>query len=192
MTTQTITFRKPMNYRDYAELPDEVRCEVIEGEVWMSPAPEPDHQFTCGNLLFAIMAWLREHKGVGVALTAPVDVILQDDDEQVTVFQPDLVFVAEANRQRITRRGIEGPPDLVIEISSLSTRERDRQTKRAVYAQHGVPEYWIVDRETQTVEILRRHGKGYRRAQVAKGDEQLTTPLLPDFSLRVAAIFATP
>ena len=190
MTTQTVTFRKPMNYRDYAELPDEVRCEVIEGEVWMSPAPEPDHQFASAEIFGHLWAWLREHRGIGVALAAPVDVILQDEDEQVTVLQPDLVFVAQANRERITRRGIEGPPDLVIEISSPSTRERDRQTKRAVYAQHGVPEYWLVDRETQTVEILRRHGKGYRRAQVAKGDEELTTPLLPGFTLVVAAIFA--
>ena len=190
MPTPT-TIEGPLTWADYAALPESVRCEVIEGEVWMSPAPELDHQDAAGNLFYELKAWLRQHPGIGRVFIAPVDVILEDDNEQVTVLQPDIVFVTDANGERLSQRGIEGPPDLVIEISSPSTRERDRQTKRALYAQHGVPEYWLVDRDTQTVEILRRHGRGYRRAQVARGDEELTTALLPGFTLRVASIFAT-
>ena len=69
-----------------------------------------------------------------------------------TVVQPDLVYVAVDRKGVVSERGIEGPPTLVIEILSPSTRVMDRQTKLDLYARHGVPHYWIVDPDAQAVE----------------------------------------
>jgi Uma2 family endonuclease len=74
-------------------------------------------------------------------LDAPLDVILAPHQ----VLQPDVVLVHRSRQHILTRRGIEGPPDLVVEILSPFTALKDRGRKRSIYAEYGVPEFWIVD-----------------------------------------------
>ena len=70
------------------------------------------------------------------------------------MLQPDLLFVAQERREIISERGCEGPPDLVVEILSPATEQRDRELKRKVYAKYGVPEYWLVDPEAESIEVM--------------------------------------
>lgn len=81
-------------------------------------------------------------------LLSPIDVILS----RITVLQPDLVFLATDRRGVVTERAIEGAPTLVVEVLSPASHARDRGVKRALYARHGVPWYWIVDPVSREVE----------------------------------------
>lgn len=115
-----------------------------------------------------------------------MDVILSDTD----VVQPDIVVVAEAHRDRVTERAVEGAPDLVIEILSQN-RAHDTVLKRALYARYGVPEYWIVDGDAATVEVLRLRRTGYARHALFGRRDTLVSPSF-DGRLRVdlARVFA--
>src|SRR5258706_1324424 len=121
-----------LTYEDYAALPDDgKRYELHEGELSVTPAPTPRHQLIVGNLHFILTAYVRA-SGHGVLLLSPVDCIMSD----VTVVEPDLVYLADVRRQLISGRAIEGAPTLGVEVVSPSTARIDRRTKMALYAAH--------------------------------------------------------
>ena len=91
-------------YRDYCLLPEDKRYELMDGELYMAPAPGSKHQQDLLNLAVLLTQFVREH-GLGVIFIAPLDVILSDED----VVQPDLLFVAQERRSIISERGCEGP-----------------------------------------------------------------------------------
>ena len=93
---------------------------------------------------------------MGKIYVAPFDVVLSDTD----VVQPDVIFVSNQRSDIITADNVRGAPDLVVEILSPATAERDRTLKLDLYAQHGVQEYWIVDPDPKTITVLVRAGKG--------------------------------
>jgi Uma2 family endonuclease len=102
-------------------------------------------------VVIALGSRLYEHvrqRGLGQVFVAPTDCILSD----TTVVQPDILYVATDRLPIISERAIEGAPTLVVEVLSPSTTSVDRGLKRAIYAEHGVPCYWIVDPEGQSVE----------------------------------------
>jgi len=143
------------SYETYCELPDDGnRYEVIEGELYVSPAPTRRHQELSKRLEYHLYRWAEVEGRRGEVFYAPFDVILADD----TVLQPDLIYVREERRDRFSERGLEGAPDLVVEILSPSTRARDRGLKRETYARHGVSELWLVDPEANAVEVFRLDG----------------------------------
>jgi hypothetical protein len=110
-----------LTYEDYAALPDDGRrYELHEGELSVTPSPGTDHQDILGNLFVVIRGHVRA-RGLGRVFVAPVDCILGD----ITVVQPDIVFVETARLSVIGKRAIEGPPTLVVEIISSSSRDRD-------------------------------------------------------------------
>jgi Uma2 family endonuclease len=132
---------------DYERLPDEPRCELLYGRLYLTPSPTFLHQVLASLLLQKLDRLAREQGGIVVA--APLDVALADH----TVVQPDLLLLS-AEGLRTTHRRVEGSPDLVIEISSPRTVRRDRGEKLRAYAEHGVKEYWIVDPAGRQVEFL--------------------------------------
>jgi Uma2 family endonuclease len=136
----------PYRAADYWQLPEGAPYELIRGRFVMSPSPVPRHQIVL-MLLTEVFLRIARRSG-GIALCAPMDVILSDD----TIVQPDLLYVAPQRREIVKRR-VEGPPDLVIEIISGTTR-RDRVEKLDLYARYGVAEYWIIDPEAQVFEFL--------------------------------------
>ncbi len=174
-------------YEDYLLFPDDGRRhELIDGDHFVTPAPRTKHQIASANLSGLLFAHLQRTKA-GRVLTAPTDVVLSDLD----VVQPDLLFTSSARAAIITEKNIQGPPDLAIEILSETTRRTDEVIKRKLYDRFGVPEYWIVDPELETVKVYRMTQQGYQRtAELSKeSGDVLTTPLLPDLHIPLAAIF---
>jgi Uma2 family endonuclease len=170
-----------LDYDDYCAIPpDGKRYELIGGEVHVTPAPSPRHQELVGNLF----VMLREHFRPPVKVfISPIDVILTPHD----VVQPDLVVVA--NPSQISGRGIEGPPLLVIEVLSPTTTVYDRTTKSQRYVALGIPHYWIVDPETQTLECFRRHENAYQPAGAFRPADTLTHPDFPSLSIALTSLW---
>ncbi len=137
----------PYRSRDYEALADEPRCELLYGELVVTPAPAVRHQAVVSELGRRLHAFARARGGL--ALMSPVDVALFDH----SVVQPDVVYIS-ANRLSIARRRFEGVPDLLIEVLSPDSARRDRLWKLRLYAEAGVREYWIVDPEAKTLEFL--------------------------------------
>lgn len=176
-------------YQDYKSLPESEteRYELLEGELVMVPSPSFEHQNISGNLEFLLRLFVRD-RDLGIVLDAPFDVVLGKPGEE-RVVQPDILFVAKERREIIQEEEVRGAPDLVIEVLSPATAERDRAYKRTLYARHGVKEYWLVDPEAKTIEVLKLGGRGYERAGLYKGDEILTSPLLPGLAIPLSEVF---
>jgi Uma2 family endonuclease len=142
---------------DIWDAPDDgKRYEVIDGQLFVTPAPVPEHQGAVGALYAHLWAYVHQQQ-LGKLYPAPIAVVLDEE----TVVQPDLVYVSRERRQIIGQRSIDGASDLVVEILSPSTRSRDRGIKQRRYAAAGIPHYWIVDPSTQALEAYRLGDQGY-------------------------------
>ena len=178
-----------LTYRDYAALPDDGRrYEIHDGELSVTPAPNLLHQRCLANLFLALNAHVRAH-GFGEALFAPLDVILADTVTDTTIVQPDLIFLDQACRDRVSRRGIEGPPTLAVEILSPSTAAIDRGTKLRLYARRGVPFFWIVDPEARTIDAYTLTGNRYAPPLRAAGREPVDLPPFAGLALVPATLW---
>jgi Uma2 family endonuclease len=137
----------PLRKRDYLEMQDEPRCELILGRIYVTPSPTFRHQAVAGLL------WQRLHEVAvsagGAAAIAPLDVTLADH----SIVQPDVIYIS-ASRLGVVKERIEGAPDLVVEVLSVGTARLDRNEKLKLYAESGVREYWIVDPIERQIEFL--------------------------------------
>ncbi len=175
----------PYTYADYAAKPsDGRRLELIDGEFEMTPAPATRHQTVSRRLQHELMKQL-EDTGIASVFDAPIDLILSDND----VLQPDLAIVGNARARFITERGIEGPPDIVVEILSSSTRVLDRRVKSLTYARYLVPEYWMVDGDLGTIELYRLGAEKYTLEMRYDRASRLTTPSFPEVDVELARVF---
>ena len=178
-----------LTYDDLLLFPDDgLRHEIIDGEHYVTASPNVRHQLVVGRLYGEIYVYLKVHPGTGTLLTAPIDVVLSRHD----VVEPDLLFVAADQAGIVTVANLQGAPALVVEVLSPSTRKRDAQIKRRLFARSGVREYWLVDPELDTVQVYRRSDDGtfQRAAELSAEDDQaLTTPLLPGWSLGLRELF---
>jgi Uma2 family endonuclease len=182
------TPRVPLTYDDFVLFPDDgKRHELIDGEHYVTPAPTPRHQQLLGRLYLTIGGWLQTHP-LGEAFLSPLDVVVSDVD----VVEPDLLYISHHRAAEIiTATNVRGAPDLVIEIGSPSTRQRDETIKRRLYERAGVSEYWVVDPELDVVRVYRRGDAGFGRPieLSAEAGDQLETPLLPGLEITLARLF---
>lgn len=163
------------------------RYELLEGELYMVPSPSFEHQYSSGGLSRALAEYVEKNE-LGIVVTAPLDVVLKDENK-VSVVQPDIIFISNARSKIIHREEIRGAPDLVVEILSPSTGQRDRTAKKTLYARHGVTEYWIVDPETHTVEVMKLTARGYRLVATYSKKETLQSLLLSSLQISLKKIF---
>lgn len=173
-------------YEAYAALPyDGHRYEIVDGVLYMAPAPSRGHQATVGRLYRHLSRYVEDTR-LGEVYIAPFDVELGPR----TVVQPDVVVVLNAHLHRITESRIIGTPDLVIEVSSPGTVGHDRDKKKYAYARAGVPEYWIVDPWSRTIEVLTLEAGSYDSVGVFEGQAVLPSRIVPDFLVHVEQFFA--
>lgn len=173
-----------LTYTDWLRLPDDGRCELLEGELLMTPAPSIRHQEISSRLHSRLGPYL-ERTASGRLFAAPTGVRLSDE----TVVQPDLLVVLAAHLHRLTEHVVDGPPDVVVEILSPGSARRDLVAKRELYARAGVPEYWIVDSEACNVEVLVLDRGAYSRDGLYRRHETLRSPALPGLEVVLAEVF---
>lgn len=145
-----------LTYADLEHFPDDgLRREIIDGDLVVTPAPALRHQRAVARLTALFLAYVDVHGGD--AFPAPTDVYLADD----TVVEPDVVLVLAANLDRLEEKFVRSAPDLVVEVSSPSTRRVDLVRKREAYERFGVPEYWFVDLDADRIDQFVMVADGY-------------------------------
>lgn len=145
-----------LSYDEYIHLPDDGRIhEIIDGYHYMSPAPFLQHQRISRRIQFQLYEQL-EKTGLAEVFNAPTDVHLSE----TSVVQPDILVVDSRRKRILSPEKINAAPDLVVEVLSKSTAQRDLSLKLKIYEQSGVPEYWIVDPEAHTVTVFKMTSEG--------------------------------
>lgn len=129
------------------------RYELLNGALIVMPAPSFEHQKVALRIAAALLA--HADATGGEAGMAPLGVTLSQD----LVFEPDAMYVAPQRRHLVGERGIDGAPDLVVEVASPSTARYDRLTKLPAYFEAGVVEVWLVDPEARTVSVVTTAGE---------------------------------
>ena len=174
-----------LTYEDYVDLPDDGRrYEILDGELEVSPAPAPKHQAVSRNLLWIVHGHVQE-RGLGSVYYAPIDVILTD----TSIVQPDLVFIAAARESIVSSRGIEGAPDLAVEILSPWSVRRDRVAKAALYARYGIRHYWLADPDARVLEVYETEGAEYRLVGRHEGAAKVRTAMFPDLEIDLGRVW---
>jgi Uma2 family endonuclease len=169
-----------VSYADLERWPEDGRrYELYDGEVFEIPSPILLHQFVLGRLHLALSAYVQAHGGS--VFVAPLDIVLTDFD----VVQPDvLLFMPEREHLLQMRQVTRDAPDLAIEILSPATARNDRGRKLRLFERHRLKEYWLVDPDGPSVAVYRLAGARLVPAAVARGEERVESPLLPELDLR--------
>ena len=179
-----------LTFDDFLLFPEDgKRHELIDGVHYVTAAPTVGHQELLGRLHLAIGNFLVGRRQLGRVFLSPLDVVLSYYD----VVEPDLLFVAGDQQDILTEANVQGPPALVVEILSPSTRRRDEGIKRELFEAKGIREYWIVDPKGLRVTVYRRGDEGQfpRLMELVAGQAlNLETPLLPGFALSLDDLFA--
>jgi Uma2 family endonuclease len=174
-----------LTYEDFAALPDDgKRYELHEGELSVTPSPGRRHQTILGRLFVLLTLHVRA-SGHGEVFVSPFDVIMTN----ITVVEPDIIYVDDERLRIVSERGVEGSPTLAIEVISPYSKSIDRRRKTALYAAHDVTWYWIVDPDARTIEAYRLEGSAYRLTGKLEGAEPRALPPFPDLLLDPAAIW---
>jgi Uma2 family endonuclease len=175
------TARNRLTYQDLCEMfpeVDNVRRELIDGELFVTPAPTKRHQRAVVRILVGLHAFAQENGGD--AYGSPVDTMFSDE----SVVHPDVMYISadnvDSSEVQLVRK-----VDLVVEVSSPSTRRIDLGRKRDLYERYAVPEYWFVDLDADRIEVYRLEGGRYGESSLFLSGERLSSPLLPGFEIEV-------
>jgi Uma2 family endonuclease len=164
------------------------RYEIIDGELFVTRSPHLEHQFAVGAVHAELRQWSKQSQ-LGMAAIAP-GVIFSEADAVI----PDVIWISRDRlNQLLDEAGhLTGAPELVVEVISESAadKKRDKETKLKQYSVHGVIEYWIVDRWLRMIEVYRRENGILKKVLTLFEADDLTSPLLPEFSCRVGTLFA--
>jgi Uma2 family endonuclease len=180
MTRQLMTYEEFLAWAD-----EDTLAEWVDGEVVMySPASER-HQDISGFLESVLRSFV-EVRQLGIVRGAPFQMKLAQSGRE-----PDLLFVAQTNLERLKENYLDGPADLVVEIVSPESAGRDRGDKFYEYVQSGVPEYWLIDPQTEWAEFYQLEEEHYRLAFSGKEGEYYAL-VLPGFKLRVEWLWQEP
>lgn len=171
-----------LTYADLLAYDDQIRREIIDGELFVTPSPRFTHQDVVGQLFLLLAPFVRDNR-LGTLLVGPYDAVLNDR----TVCAPDLVFIANEHIERLNPKNVHGAPTLIVEV--LSDSRHDRIRKRDAYGRAGVPEYWIADPESEWIEVYRLIDGRYGKPEILEPGDVLTSRWFPGLEIDLTALF---
>ncbi len=150
------------------------------------------HQQTLRFLLGMMQAWADTHGG-GEVIPAPFAMRIKSTSRgKETIREPDILFVAPENLERLKEVYVDGPADIAVEIVIEESRTRDRNKKFFEYEAIGVREYWLIDQQDHQAEFYRRDRSGKFRRVALENDTLYKSEALPGFTLDVTWLWQTP
>jgi Uma2 family endonuclease len=174
-----------VTYEEYASWPDDGRrYEILDGEAVEVSSPGSDHQDVVPNLREQVKAFLRRNRA-GRSFVAPLDVVL----ETHWIVQPDVLAVRRENLRIVGKKAVRGVPDLVAEVLSPNTEDRDRGIKRDLYERVGVRELWLVDVDARALWQFAREGTGFREVGVHRGDARFQSTAFPGMEIELGEVW---
>lgn len=174
-----------LTYRDLWHTPEDGnRYEIINGEVSVTPPPNTAHQRVSRNLGRILDRHVTKHD-LGEVLYAPVAVVL----EKPSGVQPDVIFVAKGRRSIIQEKAVFGAPDLVVEVLSSSTAQRDRGVKKDLCARAGVRHYWLFDPRRRTLQAFRLDKSRYVLEAERTGTATFRPSLFPELAIALGEVW---
>lgn len=176
------TVQKKKTFKDLEKI-DSPFCYLLEGEIFMVPAPIPEHQDVSRNIEFLLLQFVKKKK-LGKIYNSPIDVYF----DEYNTLQPDILFISKKRLSIIKKKKIEGAPDLVMEILSENNPKHDLTVKKDIYAKYGVKEYWILDPLEKSIIIYQNKGGVFELiSQAKKGN--IASKLLSGFSVSLSEVF---
>ena len=168
---------------------DRRKMELDDGVLYIMPRPRIVHNFA--QVEFYLHFANYRNRAVSTPIQIYTDVIVALSLDRRRLYAPDVTIILPGNPCVVGDRMVEGAPDIVIEILS-SDRNRDLVRKRQVYAEAGIPHYWLCDLRRDTLTLLELRDGSYMERATLTADDTLTTPLLPGFAMPLAEVFRHP
>jgi Uma2 family endonuclease len=163
------------------------RYEIVDGELFVTKAPNWKHQKACTRICTALDVWSQE-TGLGEAVQAP-GIIFADEDNVI----PDVVWVSKQSLASLLDASghLTAAPELIVEVLSPGSdnERRDRELKLKLYSARGVQEYWIIDWRKQSAEVYRRNSAYLQLAFTLLPSDTLNSTLLPGFNYAISQLF---
>lgn len=165
-----------------------VHSEWVRGEVIDMPPAGEEHTEQTGFLIEALRLFVRTNE-LGRVLQEPYQMHLANSQSSRS---PDAMVVLNEHLDRIGRHRLEGPADLVIEVTSPESRARDRGEKHLEYEQGGVPEYWLIDPARHTAEFYRLNQQGFYELAAPAADGRYESSVVPGLWIQVEWLWERP
>jgi Uma2 family endonuclease len=178
-----------MTFEEFLEWTDEhTFAEWVDGEVIVMSPVSVTHQ-DIADFLAALLRHFAEANGLGRVLTAP---FLMKLDIRPSGREPDIVFIADAHKDRLKRVFLHGPADIAVEVISPDSRSRDRGDKYYEYEQAGVREYWLIDPIRKQAEFYRLGSDGIYSAATTGKDGIFRSDVIEGLWLKVEWLWQDP
>lgn len=163
------------------------RYEIIDGELFVTRAPDWKHQAVCINIGTMLKLW-SDQSGLGQPAVTP-GIVFSESDNVI----PDAVWASNERLERLLDEAgyLTAAPELVVEVLSPGKKNerRDREAKLKLYSVQGVHEYWIVKLKEQMVELYRREKALLKLVATLYHQDELTSSILPGFNCLVSKFF---
>jgi Uma2 family endonuclease len=175
----------PVCFAEYLDwLTEETKADLINGVIYMQSPPSERHEKIFA-FLFAVLQVYVVRKKLGIVRGSRTAIKFSEYNGT----QPDLVFIGNAKRDLIHSYFVDGAADMVVEIVSPSTRHIDRVKKMALYAEHGVREYWLIDPERETAEFFSNKYGAWNEMAVTE-DGMFRSQAIAGFWMKVEWLFS--
>ena len=159
--------------------------ELVKGNLYQDQAPPGRHQYAQSELFYKMMHHVSENN-LGTVFATTTAVLLTE----YSAPQPDLVFLSQEKMDLFDPQwGIKGAPDIMVEIVSPTSYKRDHLLKKELYAEHGIPEYWIVDGHDRKVTVLHLD-EGFYEETIYADDKAIASKVFPELNVTATQIFA--
>jgi Uma2 family endonuclease/predicted DNA-binding transcriptional regulator AlpA len=178
---------KLYTYQDYLEMPDEpgYRYEILNGILIKEPAPSVIHQRAIGELYEVLKEFFRGYDSDGEVFLSPLDVTFED----ITVVQPDLLYISGDQEEIVEPVRVNGAPTLAVEVISPSSRRKDRLQKLQIYQKAGVEHYWIVDPEEKTLECFHLMNGIYSLIATGMDEDVVDHPIFQGLTIALKTLW---
>ena len=182
---------KIYTYDDYLKFPEDTIVEIIDGRISaMSPAPSRIHQTIVSRLMISIGRYIEDNNGDCEIFTAPFDVVLKNDDEEVgnstNIVQPDISVICDKNK--LTDKGCIGSPDMIVEVVSPFNPSNDYIKKLNLYNIYKVKEYWIVNPMKKNILVYTLTDTGYDMPSIYTFNDKIKVNIYDNLEIDFASI----